>query len=161
MIGSRGNKILSVVLMVIFVSVVGVTIYQSNVSISSSVSTNAFPIEASSNYTAFINGATVIEYNFTPLQTINGLYIFDYSNITNGTHQYNATSFNSTTYPGNYMHINVINGTTVHLFLYVNNIAFQNMPTFNRSASSLTIVKIIMFTSSGSFAYAGFAIGKV
>ena len=161
MLGSLGNKILSLILVVIFVSVVTVTIYESNASVSSTLSSSKFPIKADMNYTAEISGPTVIQYNFTPLETMNNLYVFDYSNVTNGTVSVNATSFNSTQNPGNYMKINVVNGTQVTLDLYVSETAFRNMPYFNNSLSSLTLVKIIIFTTSGSYAYAGFAIAKV
>ena len=161
MLGSLGNKILSVILIVIFVSVVTVTIYESNVSVSTSLSTSQFPIKANLSYTAEISGATMIQYNFTALETVNSLYIFDYSNVTNGTVSVNATAFNATQYPGNYMKIDVVNGTQVTLDLYVSEAAFHNMHYFNNSLSSMTIVKIIMFTASGNYAYAGFAIAKI
>ncbi len=163
MLGRTGTVILSIILVIVFVSVASATILTSDSSVTTKASGYANITSPSTNY-VLIDRPGVIDFNFTLYSNNSKIYIFDYNNFTYQNQSVNLTCFNTTQYPGNYVLLNNFkNGTEVHLKLYVNKTVFNYIPESmpGPKAEPSSIVKILVMSPSGAFAATGFAIFKV
>ncbi|MGP6239804.1 hypothetical protein ACNF40_05255 [Cuniculiplasma sp. SKW4] len=160
MLGKTATAVLSVILALIFISVASATILTSNSSVSTTVSGYAKIVPDSKNVT-YVSHPEVIYYNFTLYSNDTTLYVFDYNNVTHDGQSLNVTCFNKSTHPGNYILLqNFVNGSEVHLKLYINATNFNYIPVNPETHLPMSIVKILVMSGKGAFAATGFAIIK-